>query len=179
MQRFPLRHLTCSQGNAWIRAAVHTWRGRCRTAWATIPGVLLIRETAKSTVAAEILVEAHEYYGDELVRRATLERRSFERKSVAIHAKVTVPGMSVLPGHTVDMSRAGASITVPFELAHGQACLIDLELEACGLTSTFHIPGEVRYCVRMGNGRFRAGVRFGETDAATSAFIAAILKTPV
>jgi len=132
-----------------------------------------------STVAAEVLVEAHEYYGDELVRRATLERRGYERKSVAIHAKVTVPGMSVLPGHTVDMSRAGASITVPFELAHGQACLIDLELEACGQTSTFHIPGEVRYCVRMGNGRFRAGVRFGETDAATSAFIAAILKTPV
>jgi len=31
----------------------------------------------------------------------------------------------------------------------------------------------------MGNGRFRAGVRFGDTDAATSAFIAAILKTPV
>jgi hypothetical protein len=136
------------------------------------------QERAMSTVAAE-LVEAHEYYGDELVRRATLERRNYERKSVAIHAKVTVMGMSVLPGHTVDMSRAGASITVPFELAHGQACLIDLELEACGQTSTFHIPGEVRYCVPMGNGRFRAGVRFGETDAATSAFIAAILKTPV
>jgi hypothetical protein len=132
-----------------------------------------------STVAAEALVEAHEYYGDELVRRATLERRNYERKSVAIHAKVTVPGMSVLPGHTVDMSCAGASITVPFELAHGQACLIDLELEACGQTSTFHIPGEVRYCVPMGHGRFRAGVRFGETDAATSAFIAAILKTAV
>jgi len=95
-----------------------------------------------STVAAEILVEAHEYDGDELVRRATLERRSHDRKSVAIHAKVTVLGMSVLPGHTVDMSRAGASITVPFELAHGQACLIDLELEACGQTSTFHIPGK-------------------------------------
>jgi len=90
-----------------------------------------------STVAAE-MVEAHEYYGDELVRRATLERRNYERKSVAIHAKVTVMGMSVLPGHTVDMSRAGASITVPFELAHGQACLIDLELGS--VRADQHLP---------------------------------------
>jgi len=132
-----------------------------------------------STVAAESLIESHEYYGDELVRRATLERRNYERKSVAIHARVTVPGMSVLPGHMVDMSRAGASITVPFELAHGQQCLIDLQLEACGNTSSFHIQAEVRYCVAMNDGRFRAGLRFGETDAATSALIAAILKTPV
>ncbi len=85
-----------------------------------------------STSATESLVEAHEYYGEDLVRRATLERRNYERKSVAIRAKVTVPGMSVLPGHTVDMSRAGASITMPFELAHGQQCLIDLEVQACG-----------------------------------------------
>jgi len=132
-----------------------------------------------STVAAQSLLETHEYYGDELVRRATLERRNYGRKSVAIHARVTVPGMSVLPGHTVDMSRAGASITVPFELAHGQICLIDLELEACGEVRAFHIPAEVRYCVPMAPGRFRAGMRFGDTDAATSAFIAAILKTPV
>jgi PilZ domain len=132
-----------------------------------------------NTVAAESLIEAHEYDGDELVKRAALERRGSQRKSVLIHAKVTVPGMSVLPGHTVDMSRAGASLTVPFELAHGQLCLIDLELQVCGETSVFHIPAEVRYCVPMDKGRFRAGVRFGETDAATSAFIAAILKTPV
>jgi hypothetical protein len=132
-----------------------------------------------NTVAAESLIEAHEYDGDELVKRAALERRGSQRKSILIHAKVTVPGMSVLPGHTVDMSRAGASLTVPFELAHGQLCLIDMELQVCGETSVFHIPAEVRYCVPMAKGRFRAGVRFGETDAATSAFIAAILKTPV
>jgi hypothetical protein len=131
------------------------------------------------TSATESLVEAHEYYGEELVRRATLERRNYERKSVSIRAKVTVPGMSILPGHTVDMSRAGASITMPFELAHGQQCLIDMELQACGETMCFHIQAEVRYCVAMSDGRFRAGVRFGDTDAATSALIAAILKTPV
>lgn len=132
-----------------------------------------------SNVAAENLLEAHEYFGEDLVRRASLERRNYERKSVTIRAKVTVPGMSILPGHTVDMSRAGASITMPFELAHGQQCLIDLEVQACGETSSFHIQAEVRYCVPMNDGRFRAGVRFAETDAATSAFIAAILKTPV
>jgi hypothetical protein len=137
-----------------------------------------------STVA-ESLVEAHEYYAEELVdaeqliRRATLERRNYERKSVAIHARVTVPGMSVLPGHTVDMSRSGASITLPFELAQGQICLIDLELDVCGEHRAFHIPAEVRYCVTMAAGRFRAGVRFGEIDAATSAFIASILRVPV
>jgi hypothetical protein len=132
-----------------------------------------------STNAADSLFETHEYGGEDLVRRATLERRNYERKSVAIHARVTVPGMSVLPGHTVDMSRAGASLTMPYELAHGQQCQIDLELEACGEKREFHIQAEVRYCVPMSDGQFRAGVRFGETDAATSAFIAAILKTPV
>lgn len=135
--------------------------------------------------AAESLVEAHEYYAEELVqfdqvvRRASLERRKYEREFVAIHARVTVPGMSVLAGHTVDMSRAGASITLPFELAQGQVCLIDLELEVCGDSRTFHIPAEVRYCVIMAAGRFRAGVRFGEINAETSAFIASILKIPV
>jgi PilZ domain-containing protein len=124
-------------------------------------------------------IESHEYYGEELVRRATLERRNYERKSVAIRANVTVPGISWLPAHTVDMSRAGASITVPFELAPGQPCQIDLELQACGEVSDFHIQTEVRYCVPMNDGRFRAGLRFGEIDAATSALIAAILKTPV
>jgi PilZ domain len=134
---------------------------------------------AMDTVAAENLIESHEFCGDELVRRATLERRIFERKSIAIHAQVTLPGMSVLPGHTVDISRAGASITVPFELAHGQQCLIDLQLQACGESSAFHIPGEVRYCVQMAKGRFRVGIRFGEIEPATSALIAAILKAPV
>jgi hypothetical protein len=137
------------------------------------------QEKGMSTTAAEPLVESHEYYGDELVRRATLERRNNERRSVVLHAQVTIPGMSVLPGHTIDMSRAGASITVPFELANGQPCVIDLRLQACGQTSAFRIPAEVRYCVEVGKGRFRAGVRFGEMDAATSAFIAAILRTPV
>ena len=94
-----------------------------------------------STTAADSLIESHEYDGEELVRRATLERRNYERKSVSIRANVTVPGMSVLPGHTVDMSRVGASITVPFELAHGQQCLIDLELEACGDIQRFPHSG--------------------------------------
>ena len=77
------------------------------------------------------------------------------------------------------MSRVCASITVPFELAHGQQCLIDLELEACGESRDFHIQAEVRYCVPISHGRCRVGLRFAETDAATSALIAAILKTPV
>jgi hypothetical protein len=137
------------------------------------------KETGMSTSAADGLIESHEFYGEELVRRATLERRNHERKSVAFRAKVTVQGMSVLPGHMVDLSRAGASITVPFELAHGQPCLIDLELQACGEVCDFHIQAEVRYCVPMNDGRFRAGLRFFETDAATSALIAAILRAPV
>ena len=81
----------------------------------------------------------------------------------------------MLPAHTVDLSHVGASITLPFQLASGQKCLIDLELAACGMTSVFHIPAEVRYCVQMGTARFRAGVRFGEVDPATQALIAAAL----
>ena len=103
------------------------------------------------------------------------ERREARRQSVGIRAKITVPGMSVLPAHTVDLSRGGASITLPFQLELGQKCLIDLELAACGRTSVFHIPAEIRYCVPMGTSRFRAGLRFGEVDAETDALIAAAL----
>ena len=33
-----------------------------------------------SMTAADSLIESHEYFGEELVRRATLERRNYERK---------------------------------------------------------------------------------------------------
>jgi PilZ domain len=132
-----------------------------------------------SKVEAESLYEAHEYYADDLFAAASHERRRVERKSIAIRATVTVPGWSVLPGHTVDLSRAGASITVPFDLAQGQECLIDLELHACGAVGAFHIPAEVRYCVQVGRGRYRIGMRFGQMNAATIAFIEAILNAPL
>jgi PilZ domain len=132
-----------------------------------------------SKIDADYLYEAHEYHADDLFVPASLERRSVERKSIAIRAKVTVPGCSVLPGHTVDLSRVGASITVPFDLAQGQECLIDLELHACGAVGAFHIPAEVRYSVDVGRGRFRIGMRFGHMSAETTAFIEAVLNAPV
>jgi hypothetical protein len=137
-----------------------------------------------SALAAELLVEAYEYHAHELAAPSramppALERRDSERKSIGIRATVTVFGQSILPGTTIDLSLAGASITVPFELAQGQRCLIDLELEACGVTSAFHIPAEVRYCVQMGKARFRAGMRFGELDSATTALIDAVLVAPL
>jgi hypothetical protein len=129
--------------------------------------------------AAQDLLQSHEFLTADLAESQRVpcipERREAERKSIGIRAKVTVPGKSVLPAHTVDLSHAGASITLPFQLASGQKCLIDLELAACGMTSVFHIPAEVRYCVQMGAARFRAGVRFGEVDPATQALIAAAL----
>jgi c-di-GMP-binding flagellar brake protein YcgR len=131
-------------------------------------------------VATENMVESHEFLTADLAESQRVprieDRRDSERKSIVVRAKITVPGKTVLPAHTVDLSRGGASITVPFELALGQKCLIDLELAACGMTSEFHIPAEVRYCVKMGNTRFRAGVRFGEIDAATDSLIEAVLK---
>jgi hypothetical protein len=131
-----------------------------------------------SNANTEEAVEAHEFHAVDLTAWPKGdERRVHARKSVTIRAKVTVYGKSVLPGTTLDMSQSGASFTVPFELAQGQMCLIDLELEACGETAVFHIPADVRYCVRMGRSRFRAGMRFGETDAATSAFIESLLKS--
>jgi hypothetical protein len=128
-------------------------------------------------VLTEAAVEAHEFHAAELAAWPAEERRGFERRSVAIRAKVTVYGKSVLPGTTLDLSRGGASFTVPFELAQGQKCLIDIELEACGQTAVFHIPADVRYCVQMGRSRYRAGMRFGETEAATSSLIESLLKS--
>jgi c-di-GMP-binding flagellar brake protein YcgR len=134
-----------------------------------------------STVAAESMIESHEFLTADLAESQRIpclvERRVDARKSVRVRAKITVPGKSVLPSHTMDLSCRGASVTLPFELAQGQPCLIDLELEACGAMSAFHIAAEVRYCVQMGKARFRAGMRFGEIDPATSALIASALNT--
>jgi c-di-GMP-binding flagellar brake protein YcgR len=128
---------------------------------------------------AEESLESHEFLTADLAESQRVahlqERRAGRRMSIGIRAKITVPGKSVLPAHTVDLARGGASITLPFQLAFGQKCLIDLELAACGMTSVFHIPAEVRYCVQMGNARFRAGLRFGDLDAGTDALIAAAL----
>jgi PilZ domain len=125
---------------------------------------------------AESLIETHEFQADELGDAAAPDRRVDSRKMIRVRATITVPGQSVLLGHTVDLSRTGASITLPFELAPGQDCEIELELEACGVTGVFQIPAQVRYCMRFGGNEFRAGVRFGETDAATTALIASILQ---
>jgi c-di-GMP-binding flagellar brake protein YcgR len=131
-------------------------------------------------VVVEGLYESHEFLTADLAESQRIpqldERRGYERKSIGVKARITVPGKSVLPAHTVDLSRGGASITLPFEMAPGQKCLIDLELAACGISSAFHIPAEVRYCVQMGKTRFRAGVRFGEVDPTTDALIAAALR---
>jgi hypothetical protein len=129
-----------------------------------------------STGSAEILFETHEFHPADLEWAPRVERRGGERTSILIRATVTVLGKSVLPGTTIDLSHAGASITLPYELAQGQQCHIDLQLQACGITGAFHIPAEVRYCVQVGKTRFRAGVRFGEMDAATAALIAAVLS---
>lgn len=127
--------------------------------------------------AADDLFQSHEFQAADLAESQRLprleERREAPRTSVGIRAKITIPGMSVLPAHTVDLSRGGASITLPFELALDQKCLIDLELAACGETSAFRIAAEVRYCVQMSPARFRAGLRFGAVDADTDALIAA------
>jgi hypothetical protein len=122
------------------------------------------------------IVDVHEFIAADLREPLGMERRIDDRKVISIRATVTVPGEGVLQGHTVDLSRGGAAITMPFELAPGRDCLIDLELEACGLISAFHIPAQVCYCVSLDGVRFRAGVQFGHTDDTTTALIAAVLK---
>jgi hypothetical protein len=60
---------------------------------------------------AEDLLQSHEYLTADLAESQRLprieERRESERKSVGIRAKITVPGKSVLPAHTVDLSSTG------------------------------------------------------------------------
>ena len=137
---------------------------------------------------AGTLVEAHEFDASDLVESSAprnhqsadlaQNRRSTERRSIEVRATIMIPDESaLLEGQTVDLSLGGASITMPFELARGSTCLIDLEFEAFGSSSTFRIPAEVRYCVKMDGGEFRAGVRFGQIDEATTAFITAVLTT--
>jgi c-di-GMP-binding flagellar brake protein YcgR len=75
----------------------------------------------------------------------------------------------------LDLSRGGASMIVPFELAPGQICHIDFELEACGECSAFHMEAEVRYCVQLGTRRHRVGLQFGHMDGKTAALMASLL----
>jgi hypothetical protein len=121
-------------------------------------------------------VEARDSDESRLNESLQRERRIGDRKTISIRATVTASGERTLAGHTVDLSRGGAAITVPFELTPGQECEITFDLEACGTSTGFHIPAEVRYCVPLGAGRFRVGVRFGHTDDATITLIAAVLN---
>jgi hypothetical protein len=125
-------------------------------------------------------IESHEFSTADLADSARIpivvERRRELRRSIALRARVTVMGLSVLPGHLVDLSRQGASLTLPFPLSNGQACAIDLELEACGITGDYHIAAKVRYCVPAINARYRIGVRFEELDEATAALITSLLN---
>jgi c-di-GMP-binding flagellar brake protein YcgR len=104
------------------------------------------------------------------------DRRTAERKSVTLRAQVIVPEQHILEGYAVDLSSGGVGVTVPFELAAGQECLVDLELAACGSSSAFQIDAIVRYCIPLGADRFRLGMKFSHLDDATAALIAAILK---
>ncbi len=130
------------------------------------------------------LLEADELQASDLAPFSTLrsvstpqDRRTSVRRSIEVRATITVPDESaLLEVHTVDLSVGGASITLPFEVAQGQACLIELEFAAFGSSNTFRIPAEVRYCVTMESTRFRVGVRFGRIDDATAAFIAAVMN---
>jgi c-di-GMP-binding flagellar brake protein YcgR len=129
---------------------------------------------------AEQVVQSHEFQTADLAEstriRVPNERRRERREGIAVHATVRVPGRDDLRGHTVDLSRGGASVSVPFALALGQQCSIDLELEACGITGSFHIPAEVRYCVEMDVCRHRVGLRFGVMDQQTSGLLDALCK---
>jgi len=104
------------------------------------------------------------------------ERRASHRKFFTVQAKVTVPGVQTLNGHTIDLSTGGIGVTVPFALQPGQDCELDLELEACGTTCAFHIGARVCYCVPRGREQFRAGMQFTQLDEATSALIAAAMR---
>jgi c-di-GMP-binding flagellar brake protein YcgR len=127
------------------------------------------------------MAEIHEFLADELPSSqgdwAVPERRIAQRDSLALRANLTIPGRSILPGRTLDISRAGASMIMPFELSVGQLCYIDFELEACGDTSAFHIAAEARYSVQLDKRRFRVGFRFGDMDEKTTALLSALLKT--
>jgi PilZ domain len=96
------------------------------------------------------------------------------REGVAVHTTVDIPGHARLSGQPVDMSRRGASISLPFSIAPGQQCAIHLHLEACGITGWFHVPAEVRYCLDLEEGRFRAGLRFNAVDARTADLLDAL-----
>jgi hypothetical protein len=143
-------------------------------------GRAFLRESSGMSEPAKKALESHEFSNDDLADSirtpAVKERRREGRHSIALRAKVTVLGLSVLPGHTVDLSRAGASLFLPFALGEGQRCAIDLELQACGITGGFHIPAEVRYCVET-QSRYRIGVRFTDLDASTAALIASLLQS--
>ena len=107
-----------------------------------------------STSAADSLVEAHEYDGEELVRRATLERRNYERKSVAIRAKVTVDGNVRAAGahrRYVARRREHHRALRIWRTASNASSIWNWKPAAT--SATFHIQAEVRYCVPMGDGR--------------------------
>jgi len=102
------------------------------------------------------------------------ERRSNTRRSLQLHADITLPGDLTIVGHTMDLSTGGASIQVPYMLEFGQECIIELDLSALGGPSWLQLRAEVRHCRQLSSEQYLAGLQFIDTDPAFSELLDAL-----
>jgi len=102
------------------------------------------------------------------------ERRTSNRRAFHAHADVSISDQHILPSHAVDISIGGIGLICSRELTQGQKIGVRFNLSACGLQRNVEIVGSVCFCLKVGEARYRVGLRFVHLDDDTAGFIEAL-----
>jgi hypothetical protein len=87
------------------------------------------------------------------------ERRTRARSILRVQARVLVDGEAV-EVDTVDLSPHGVAVTSTRPLNIDQECSVELGISVASLATPPQLRASVRYCARMGEDRFRIGMKF-------------------
>jgi hypothetical protein len=87
------------------------------------------------------------------------ERRTRARTTLRVQARILIDGEAI-EADTVDLSPHGVAVTSTRPLNIDQECSIELGITVASLASPPPLRASVRYCARMGEDRFRIGMKF-------------------
>ena len=99
------------------------------------------------------------------------EQRRHPRKLFRQQLSLGVPGHSIMPGYTIDISAYGLSVLIPRALKVGEICSLRFGVLIRGQTVKVSGVGRVMNCSCAGEG-FRVGLQFKAQDPAVHTALA-------
>jgi hypothetical protein len=102
------------------------------------------------------------------------ERRSRARSSLRVGGRILIDGEAI-EVDTLDLSPHGVAVTSPRQLNLDQECNVELGINAASLAAPPALRASVRYCARLGEGRFRIGMKFTSVSIEAAELIVSAL----